>query len=551
MSKFIYIINRNIDDNCKLLSFTESMKLLFKTDDKFYSATSDTAYIFVSKPAHNTVVSSKMDYFVNSQFNTDDNLFIKIIHLADSLQISNDLVGSRVMWYYLDENCFIVSSSQIAIVTYIKSFEPNPTAWTWMLSNGSLGPGFSWDKRIKALDAGATLSFYKIHWKVKIKLLKWSFNYNLDNKPNNKEILSNLLESIIPDFDLNNNKTLLTLSGGYDSRAALFLLKGKNPNIHSATWGVPNAFKMQKTDASIARKISKIWNIYHQEFNVELQKDFLSVLDNFLYNGEGRNDHINSFMDGLHMWKSIEEQGYKFVVRADEAFGWLPVRSELDARTSVALARLSDFNNVPKSLIDALPTQIFPENLLRNDNELIEDYRDRLYHQYRLPFVIGPLQDLPLSFVEILNPLLHPKLISYVRTLPPHLRTKKRIYADWVDNLLPSIPYASVPAIPEAFNIAQAPENEKIFLELFHDSSTQNMFGNELMVFLKNNWRVKITENKGVPSLWKSQIKSIIPVRLKKLIRNKVTGYSLNTSSLALRTLIIYRMQHIMKDAAK
>jgi hypothetical protein len=419
-----------------------------------------------------------------------------------------------------------------------------------MLSNGSLGPGFSWDKRLQALPAGALFYFDLTEWKATIQWKAWTFSYKETAESSGKKRLSELLEEIKYDFDVKGTKTLLTLSGGYDSRAVLYLLKHGNAGIHTATWGVPSAFKTPLTDATVAREVSNAWKVQHDEYNVQLAGDFDASLHRFLLHGEGRNDHINSFMDGLYMWEDIAAKGYDWVVRADEAFGWLPVRTELDARTSVALARFSDFNNLPPELIASLPEQVFPQYLERMEEEPVEDYRDRIYQQYRLPFVIGPLQDPPLSFVEIINPLLHPRLIRFVRTLPPQLRTRKKLYADWVDTLLPGVPYANKPAIPEAFHIAEAAENKALFNSFLYDPSATQLLGKELMTHLQKNWRPKEDAATVVQHGVLKKLKKLAPIGLKKFIRNKVTGYQINTSSLALRAYIIYKMQQIMKDAA-
>jgi hypothetical protein len=192
-----------------------------------------------------------------------------------------------------------------------------------------------------------------------------------------------------------------------------------------------------------------------------------------------------------------------------------------------------------------------PQGYFRYNEEPIEDYRDRLYQQYRLPFVIGPLQDIPLSFIEIINPLLHPKIISFVRTLPPHLRTSKKIYAKWVDKLLPQIPYATIPAIPEPYQISESANNQQMFLQFFYDQSAKQLFGNELMKHLQSNWKIKEDSNTTLHSSWKRRVKNMIPISVKKFLRNRVTGYELKTSSLGLRALIIYRMQEILRSASK
>ncbi|MCB0847147.1 MAG: hypothetical protein KDE26_28045, partial [Bacteroidetes bacterium] len=67
------------------------------------------------------------------------------------IELAVDDCGSRNIWYYQDEEVFIASSSQRAIIQYLGSFEFNPDVVPWMLSEGAFLFGASWDKRIKPL----------------------------------------------------------------------------------------------------------------------------------------------------------------------------------------------------------------------------------------------------------------------------------------------------------------------------------------------------------------------------------------------------------------
>lgn len=476
---------------------------------------------------------------------------VQIRELENEIEITSDTIGDRTIWYYYDKECLLVASTQMSIIAALGSYEPNMSAWTWMLSNGCLGPGLSWDARIRALRPGATLFLDEEKWQVQEILKPWEFSTFDGNYEKASGQLRNLLNEVATDYQLPGKETLLTLSGGYDSRAALYLLKNNNPDIRTATWGIPEAFKTPFTDASVAKQVSVAWKTAHSEYDVQLQTDFDAALDTFLEYSEGRNDHINSFMDGLQMWKTMAASGIQYVVRADEAFGWLPVQTELDARASVAMAHFSDFKNIPHSLISDLPPQKIPDYLQRKNTETVENYRDRLYQEYRLPFVIGPLQDIPLSFVEIVNPLLHPDLIKFVRTLPSSLRTNKKLYADWVDTLLPEIPYANRPAIPEAFQISSSLENRDIFMSFFSDADAILMLGQPLMTFLMKNWKPKEAAISQLQSGFRQQVAKRLPFGMKKFLRNKVTGYQLPVESLGLRAFLIYKMQRILKEVAK
>lgn len=552
MSKFLYVIYNDP------AAYRNEEHLKSRFSNLFNQSLSSVTFLskenkslFIINRAPNTIVSENLDYCISFPDRGVDKFYLSIKNTNGKTEVQGDAAGTRLVWYYLDKSKLILSSSQQMIVAALGNFEPNEQAWSWMLANGTTGPGLSWDARLKALAAGAKLTLTIKEWQLNVELSKTVFDYaDLKEEIYLKE-LSGLLENIKSDYFLDKQKSLLTLSGGYDSRAALYLLKDSNDYLHTATWGVPSSFTAPYSDAAIAAAVSKAWHTDHSEHNVQLLNNFEDILQKYLMYTEGRNDHINSFMDGLSMWKDIAAQNFKYVVRADEAFGWLPVRTELDARTSVAMAKFSDFKNMPASVIASLPPLVIPVNLERRENEVIEDYRDRIYQDYRLPFVIGALQDGPLTFLEFINPLLHPDVLKFVKRLPPKMRTGKKLYATWVDKLLPDIPYAKTPSIPESYDIVQSPVNATILTEFINDKSTSDLLGQEFVTFIKQNFKIRANNLNKTASPLKVTVKKIFPAGLKKLVRNKITGYEINIGSLVLRSYIICSMQKLMKESAQ
>ena len=75
------------------------------------------------------------------------------------VEILTDAVASRTVWYIQTDTVFIASTSQRAIICMLGDLEFNPEAVAWMLSSGSLGPGHSWDRRIKQLPPDSKLVF--------------------------------------------------------------------------------------------------------------------------------------------------------------------------------------------------------------------------------------------------------------------------------------------------------------------------------------------------------------------------------------------------------
>jgi hypothetical protein len=106
-------------------------------------------------------------------------------------------------------------------------------------------------------------------------------------------------------------------------------------------------------------------------------------------------------------------------------------------RTKTGLHFWSDFANV-RGLVE-FGDQALPAYLVQRDSESLESWRDRLYHQFRIPALLAALSDLKVPYVEITNPLLSRQLVTFVRTMPDHLRTSKGVFKASVLSLKPRV----------------------------------------------------------------------------------------------------------------
>ena len=96
---------------------------------------------------------------------------------------------------------------------------------------------------------------------------------------------------------------------------------------------------------------------------------------------------------------------------------------------------------------DDLAAQELPQNLLKGKGETLPAWRDRLYHQFRLPTIISALGDLRLAYMEQAAPLLSRRILRAVRQLPDDLRTNKILFKRIVGAMSPKIEFASSGAI--------------------------------------------------------------------------------------------------------
>src|SRR5690625_2567530 len=330
---------------------------------------------------------------VNSKSTKLEGTFAIFRKGQNKVQLITDWVGSRTIWYYFDKEKLIASTSQLAIIYYLNTFEFNQEIIPWILSSGTLGPFFSWDKRIKAQKPKTVLTLNIKEWEIQKKSSEIVFKSNIKNK-NQKRDLIKALNQVFKNLNVDFKKWILPLSGGYDSRGILlFLRKNGYKDIKTLTWGAEESQYIKDNDAYIAKKLAKHCKVSHQyvltnETNEPVEK----IVHRFLVNGEGRINHISSYMDGFEIWKSIFKKKYLGIIRGDEGFGWQRIySSEYAARSSVGLNLMSDYANLNEVMSEFNFKQELPGFLKNKENETFEQYRDRLYHTFRLSLIMASL----------------------------------------------------------------------------------------------------------------------------------------------------------------
>ena len=136
------------------------------------------------------------------------------------------------------------------------------------------------------------------------------------------------------------------------------------------------------------------------------------------------------------------KNGIRGIIRGDEGFGWIPVFDPADVRFGIGIPLWSDYADLERLEVFDLPSHEMPDELAQRSAESLESWRDRLYHQYRIPVVLAALNDVKAPYMEIVNPLLHRQIIYRVRRLPDHLRTNKQLFRSIVQSLTPPIAFA-------------------------------------------------------------------------------------------------------------
>lgn len=471
------------------------------------------------------------------------------------VEVLSDGTATITVWYFKDENVFIASTSQRAVIFLTGSFIFNEKIIPWMLSAGNLGPGFSWDKRIKCLGPDSALLLNRLSWTISCKENKPDFTSL--NVPDSRhyELMKEAVENTLASMKMDYSRWVIPLSGGYDSRYLLSLLKDRQ-GISTVTWG-SRQFRNQKgNDAYIARMVAEKYGVKNSYFELDLHTGNIEKIFNYFLNcGEGRIDHLSGYTDGFDLWKILFESKVWGIIRGDVCFSNQMVLSLHDVRSKIGFPLCSDFANLNNYEEFGFTSQEWPEHLNKKQDETLETWRDMLYQQMRIPVVLAALSDLKLPYVEIVSPFLSRKIIYQSRMLPEHLRAGKVLFKELArQNDISGIEYARFNTYMDRENILKLKSTVEFLRDELNSLYSASVIPESFLKFVLKNMEV-IGENKSAnvkPA--RSIIKSFTPLWLRNKLKNKfyeIKKPVLDFNTLAFRCYIIGKINKLFNEDLK
>ena len=464
----------------------------------------------------------------------------------------SDPVASRTIWYYMDENVFVASTSQRAIIMFIGSFEFEERTIPWMLSTGTLGPTFSWDKRVNRLPGDSSIILDKKEWSITRKSNPIEFKCTEGTSEKHESRLREALASTFKTLKLDYSSWILPLSGGYDSRGILlFLIQNQNivRKLRTITWDLKSSVSTITSDLYIARKVAKTVNVSHKYFHVDLSDEpFEKVIHRFLALGEGRIDHLSGYMDGFKTWKTLFDYGIEGIIRGDEGFGWYNVSSPLTVRLKIGCGLCTDFSNLENYLSYHFPYQEFPLNLKKREKETIHEWRDRLYQEYRIPTILSALSDLKLSYIEQISPLLAKQILVEVRKIPDYLRNNKIVFKRIVKSLSPKIDFSITDKITLNRELLKKKRIVRLLQNEISSTYAKMYFSEEFLKIILKGLITKNETKKKIQLLpiLRFFISKCIPESIKNALRDNLIAPKVDYNILAFRVLIITKMNKLL-----
>ena len=164
------------------------------------------------------------------------------------------------------------------------------------------------------------------------------------------------------------------------------------------------------------------------------------------------------------------------------------------------------------------------------------EWRDRLYHQFRLPTIISALGDLRLAYVEQASaPLLSRRVLRAVRQLPDDLRTNKILFKRIVGAMSPKFEFAASGAIASPQQILR---DERIVDLLKEELSSEH-----LKQVVPAGLLDRIAEGMETGRLRTSRWDAY-----SRRVKTRLLGGEVDYNVLAFRVFIISRMNTIMNQ---
>jgi len=445
-----------------------------------------------------------------------------------------DQFGSRTLWYYIDSENFIISTSQRAIVALKNSFHINKESIAWYLSAGCQGPFISWDKEIVQVLPNFKYYFDTETWLIS-SIKKEGCSLPDSNTIKKEEFtslfeekLKNVLKNVINE-NRNVNK-ILPISGGLDSRLLLGVCSNLKliDKLDLINWGVENPLF---DDKSAAIKISKFYN--KKLLNVYLPNKmemFDLVMNKFVAQSEGRIDHFNAFTDNFKLWNDLNNNNYGIVIRGDIPYPTGLHLNDKQARQKIGLETLSDyknFNHCELNIYKRLQTNC---DLSRNIDESLIRWRDRLYATWRVPIVLSGFTQLISAYSENRTPMMDWELFKKYMGLPDKNKGNKlHIRELWEKYDNSNVSDSAVPSLIHMNNYFNTKEGIEYLRKNLENLAHTDLFGSnfikEVSIQLANHniignakvsliARLKFFLSKKLPPFFKYYLKSKQPMQL-------------------------------------
>lgn len=474
------------------------------------------------------------DWTINDKV-PDGNFFIYRTK-DDFFQLISDTTLSRTIYYYADEDYFVFSSLQIPIIFFKNKFCFNKENTPWFLTSGIHKPFHSFDEKVKILPPQNILSLNLYSFEYSKSEYKINISTSNDGYKDFVSVIKKSFADTIP-----KDKKAILLSGGIDSRLLLNLIDDKS-GLTAITW-TKKLTEESSTDLSIAKEIASKYDLSHEIIHLK-NNDFNIVFDQFLKFSEGRIDLISGYLDGFNAWSIIEKMKLSSLFRGDETFSLYNGVTFSLIRHRNGVLELDDFETSLNKYL--LENKYDFSEIKEHEGETLASYAKRIRIGYRVPFILGALNEIKCCFVEIYNPLLNNSIVEYSKQLNPAIDYREK-YFKKINKEFSSIKYASKVSVERVDDYLANHKKELLHRLENIDKEVFTKIGLDIDAITQLLDRMSMINKPK--SKW-SVLKSFFPKKIKKRLL-KLKKHQLSDIRIGFRILIlaetfikIEKMQH-------
>lgn len=398
-----------------------------------------------------------------------------------SFEALSDPGGSRMLWYYHDDQLFAVSNSERLLTMYTGRFELDREILPWVVSTGTRGLYTSYNRHLRQLPPAAVARLDRASWRLSVTAEEIRFAEVPRSREEHLAELDAALAATFSAFGPEDARhAVISLSGGVDSRAlAVYLARDKPADWPSVTIGTAAAFAAPETDVATARRAAEGLGLRNEAILTDVvgSERLGEQLREFVIRGEGRHDHLGR-LDGGFAHKAVHDRTLA-IIRGDESFGLKePSTRPLAVRASMELLLCSEIENLrPHLAAFGLDGQRLPAALERRDGESIPSWRDRLHQMFRVPLVLAALSEHKSTYFDAINPLLSRRALQVARTLPDEVRTGKALFRELVTRLGPAVPFTGRVGAPNRLDSMRHPEVVRTMRAALDSEAGTRVFG--------------------------------------------------------------------------
>ena len=474
---------------------------------------------------------------------------------AKYVELVTDMLACRSVWYALTPEMFVASSSQRAVIACLRSFDPDPNALAWMLSQGSIGLGNSWDRRIRPLRWSSRLRLDRVAWSLTVESEPIQHAPEDRTYEEAKAALASVIDSAVARLDGDMQHTLLLLTGGTDSRFILYGMMDRG--VKTLTWGLSDDLKRRHSDAWLAVQLAKRYHLNHEFRSIDepVTESVDTILSRYVALSEACADNFTGYLDGMRIYKQFYEEGVESMVRGEAAVGYYALDDEFEIRRRFELFTLADYSNLSGSWMKQFASQAIPDELRRRPDESLTTWCDRLLMTEKLPKQMAALNEIKTWYCEIHNPLMARSVVAEGLRQTDAQRGNRKLHHDIVHDRCPDLEFArDVTPSRRKRGVLRTRPYVDVMRATLDTGDARELLSPDLVDFLLTNLSEQETEGLTRKRL-RAQITRYLPEELKKLLRRAAAPSDnrpkMDFNVLAFRAFLAVRMHRLLRADAK